>query len=348
MPRHAACGRSGRSSHRSSPRPSRRRAGSRLRRLRHIRADDSRRLRLPARRHRRRFPDDVAALVPAVERLDRGPDPAFEADIRRSTSTFEIVPFEEYNQKILTALAGGRGPPLFEADDYTFPQFTEDGVFAPIHPAALGFAARRPDCGIHRQLARPGHRRGRDFTGHPLRPGGSGRGYNLGLLAAAGVDPASPTTWDEVMAAAGTMTDRRRRPAHAERLLVRPHIDVYYQFQGTTLFEQAGAGCSTEDGTAAAINSPEAHRVFEFWRDVVHKYGVTEPGFTSTFYTDEFGKNRVAMGWMYVWANSILAPRATRTAWTSTSRSADVRQYGAPSRRTPGTGPSTPRPAATS
>ena len=86
------------------------------------------------------------------------------------------------------------------------------------------------------------------------------------------------------------------------------NIDVYYQIQGSQLLEQAGASVLNEDQTAAAINSPEAQQVFELWRDAVHEYQVTKPGFTSTFYTTEFGENRVGSGYMLVWANSILAP----------------------------------------
>ena len=86
------------------------------------------------------------------------------------------------------------------------------------------------------------------------------------------------------------------------------NIDVYYQLQGTTLLNQAGASVLSEDQSAAAINSPEAEQVFELWHDAVYEYQATVPGFTSTFYTTEFGEGRVGMGYMLVWANSILAP----------------------------------------
>ena len=83
---------------------------------------------------------------------------------------------------------------------------------------------------------------------------------------------------------------------------------MYYQIQGSQLLEQAGAAVLNEDQTAAAINSPEAQQVFELWRDAIHKYEVTQPGFTSTLYITEFGEDRVGSGYMLVWANSINAP----------------------------------------
>ena len=234
---------------------------------------------------------------------------AFEAEYPSIDVTFELVPFEEYNQKILTALAAGEGPQVFESDDYTFAQFTENGVLAPIDPAALGFdsvadlTAGYTANSLALVTAEDG-----TVLGIPYDHEAPVVSYNIGLLADAGVDPASLTTWDAVMAAAETMTVRDGDRLVQSGFSFVHGIDVYYQLQGTTLFNQAGARVLSEDGTEAAINSPESRRVFEFWRDVVHTYGVSEPGFTSTFYTDEFGTGRVAMGWMYVWANSILAP----------------------------------------
>ena len=129
------------------------------------------------------------------------------------------------------------------------------------------------------------------------------------------------------MAAAETMTVRDGDRLVQSGFSFVHGIDVYYQLQGTTLFNQAGARVLSEDGTEAAINSPESRRVFEFWRDVVHTYGVSEPGFTSTFYTDEFGTGRVAMGWMYVVGQ--LDPRAVglrERRRLRHHRSADVRR----------------------
>ena len=101
---------------------------------------------------------------------------AFEAEHPSIDVTFELVPFEEYNQKILTALAAGEGPQVFESDDYTFAQFTENGVLAPIDPAALGFdsvadlTAGYTANSLALVTAEDG-----TVSGHPLRPRGSGR-----------------------------------------------------------------------------------------------------------------------------------------------------------------------------
>jgi ABC-type glycerol-3-phosphate transport system substrate-binding protein len=221
----------------------------------------------------------------------------------------EIVPFEEYNQKIQTAIFGLQAPHFFEADDYTIPQFIEDGVIAPIQPSLLGFGSldemREAWEGNSLELLIDDE----TLYGIPYDWEAPVVGYSPALFEAAGQDPEAPATWTEFMEAASQVS----QSDDAGNLLTSGfafvhNIDVYYQIQGSQLFEQAGASVLNEDGTAAAIDSPEAQQVFELWRDAVHEYKVTKPGFTSTFYTTEFGEGRVGSGYMLVWANSILAP----------------------------------------
>jgi ABC-type glycerol-3-phosphate transport system substrate-binding protein len=246
---------------------------------------------------------------PPLNEWTQGHIDTFVAENPNITVNVEIVPFEEYNQKILTALAGGQAPHFFEADDYTIPQFIADGVISPIQPGLLGFesldAMREAWEGESLELLIADE----TLYGIPYDWEAPVVGYNIGLWEEAGLDPEAPATWTEFMEAAAQLS----QTDEAGNLLVSGfafvhNIDVYYQIQGSQLLEQAGAAVLNEDQTAAAINTPEAQQVFELWRDAIHEHRVTKPGFTSTFYTTEFGENRVGSGYMLVWANSILAP----------------------------------------
>ncbi|MBA7479816.1 hypothetical protein ES707_15254 [subsurface metagenome] len=86
------------------------------------------------------------------------------------------------------------------------------------------------------------------------------------------------------------------------------NIGEYYQHIGNTLFRQAKVSILNNKKSAATLNDPKADRVFQLWNDMIFKYKADDPGFTGSFYTEEFGQGRVAMGWMLTWANSILAP----------------------------------------
>lgn len=52
--------------------------------------------------------------------------------------TFDNAPHDNYEQKVLTAFAGGEGPDVFWAGDWMIPQFVGNGIVAPVDPSAFG------------------------------------------------------------------------------------------------------------------------------------------------------------------------------------------------------------------
>jgi multiple sugar transport system substrate-binding protein len=234
---------------------------------------------------------------------------AFTEENPNISVEFEVVPFEEYNQNILIALAGGQAPNLFEADDYTIAQFIQDEVIAPVDPGLFGFDSVDDMGDNYEGASLDLVKRDEQLYGVPYDWEAPVLGYNISLLEEHGIDPDSLDTWSVAMEAAAQISETDDSGNLTTSGLSFVHgIDSYYQLQGTTLLNQAGASLLNDDQTAAAINSPEAQQVFELWRDAIHEYEASAPGFTSTFYTTEFGEGRVGMGYMLVWANSILAP----------------------------------------
>jgi ABC-type glycerol-3-phosphate transport system substrate-binding protein len=62
----------------------------------------------------------------------------FEAAHPNVKITFDNAPHDNFEQKVLTAFAGGEGPDVFWAGDWMVPQFVENGIIAPVDPAAFG------------------------------------------------------------------------------------------------------------------------------------------------------------------------------------------------------------------
>ena len=52
--------------------------------------------------------------------------------------TFDNAPHDNFEQKVLTAFAGGAGPDVFWAGDWMIPQFVANGIVAPVDPTAFG------------------------------------------------------------------------------------------------------------------------------------------------------------------------------------------------------------------
>ena len=233
----------------------------------------------------------------------------FTADHPNVSVDFQSVPFAQYQDKLFTAIAAGNAPTFFEVNDWSMTQFVEAGVLAPLDPVALGFESLEAMRADYEGTALDGAIVDGVLYGSPYDWTAPVLGVFNELLDANGVDPSTLTTWEATLAAAALMSEEDGDGNLVTSGLSFVHAnDNYYKHQGNTLFRQAGAQLLTDDGTAAAINSPEAKRVFEFWRDAVHTEHVTDPGFTSTFYTNEFGEGRVATGFMLTWANSILVP----------------------------------------
>ena len=66
----------------------------------------------------------------------------FEASHPNVKITFDNAPHSNYEQKVLTAFAGGQGPDVFWAGDWMVPQFTANGIVAPVDPSAFGLTTQ--------------------------------------------------------------------------------------------------------------------------------------------------------------------------------------------------------------
>ena len=220
---------------------------------------------------------------------------AFEAEYPSIDVTFELVPFEEYNRKSSRPSRPAKAPRSSSPMTTRSPSSLRTAYSADRARRTRLRQRRRPDCGYTaNSLALVTAEDG--LSGHPLRPRGSGRELQHRTPRRRRRRSGEPHHMGCGDGSCGKH-DRPTKATGSYRAASRSSTT------STSTTSSRGPRCSSRpahgsvgDGTEAAINSPEARRVFEFWRDVVHTYGVTEPGFTSTFYTDEFGTGRVGHG----------------------------------------------------
>jgi multiple sugar transport system substrate-binding protein len=233
----------------------------------------------------------------------------FMAEHANVTVELQAIPFQQYLDVLFTALAAGEAPPFFEVNEWTMTQFVDAGILAPLDVAALGFESLDDMRASYEGTSLEGAVFDEALYGSPYDWTAPVLGVSNALLDEAGIDKASLTTWEAALEALSAVSEVDENGNLVTSGLSFVHgIDNYYKHQGNSLFAQAGARIISEDGTQAAIDSPEARRVFDLWHDAIHEARVTQPGFTSTFYTNEMGEGRVAAGFMLPWANSILAP----------------------------------------
>src|SRR6267142_6493395 len=63
----------------------------------------------------------------------------YQAKNPNVTIKMEIIPSDAWQNKILTAAAGGQLPDLFDTNDANHAIFVSRGLLAPVDPAAFGF-----------------------------------------------------------------------------------------------------------------------------------------------------------------------------------------------------------------
>jgi len=133
----------------------------------------------------------------------------FEAANPNVKITFDNAPHDNFEQKVLTAFAGGVGPDVFWAGDWMVPQFVEAGIIAPVDPTAFGadgledYAALYEDGSLDAFTVD-----GSIYTGGVSEYNTFSLIYNADILAEAGFEPLSkdePITWDQLAEIAAAM-----------------------------------------------------------------------------------------------------------------------------------------------
>lgn len=126
--------------------------------------------------------------------------------------TFDNSPHSNYEQKILTAFAGGQGPDVFWAGDWMIPQFVNNGIVAPVDPTAFGVQTQEEFV----DLFEPGSLDaftvdGSIYTGGVSEYNTFSLIYDKDDFAEAGIEPLSkdtPITWEELGEIAAKLTKK--------------------------------------------------------------------------------------------------------------------------------------------
>ena len=221
------------------------------------------------------------------------------ADVEVKTTSFgasEILP------KYLAAVAAGAAPDIFHAPGYVPPDFARNKVVAPLdslvklHPTTLK--------NFDPITVYDGQR-----YGVPVNGGLGAMCYNLELLEMAGLDPKKlPDTWDELVTAAGKMTNAAENQWGLE-LSNQPGFGTAQAFW--SFMVSAGAELFTPDGKASAFNSEAGLETLNFFTDAVNKTKISpRKAYTDVQSWNDWGTRKVGSVLLYpVFTANILATK---------------------------------------
>lgn len=123
---------------------------------------------------------------------------------------FDHAPHDSYEQKVLTAFAGGQGPDVFWMGDWMVPQLIKNDMVAEVDPTAFG--VQTPEEFV--KLFAPGSLDaftvdGKIYTGGISEYNSFSLIYNVDHFKEAGIDPLptdKPITWEELAAIGQKLT----------------------------------------------------------------------------------------------------------------------------------------------
>lgn len=224
---------------------------------------------------------------------------------------YEIIPNMSFAEKMLASMSTGTGPDLINMDDNQMRSiYIPNGLVAEVDPASAGYGSVEEMQAAYIGGAFEGATVDGKVYGLPSEFNVTAFAINTEAFEQAGLDPNSPPkTWEEV----GTMGQElvQREGETLTRLgfdFLYLHAGWYHNQLGTLLL-QTGGRWVAEDGTTAAINSPESVAALQIWYDMVYKYKIADPNFSSREATvpyQDFIDGKVAMTLMNPWGLGLI------------------------------------------
>lgn len=227
---------------------------------------------------------------------------------------FNSTPHVDYEPSIIAGLSGGAGPDAYDIGDWNVPAFLKKGIIDSFPPEAVGLKSTQDAIDLY---IAPNVLGGlvveNKLYGFPLELSNFILYLNDTAFTEVGLDPAKdyPKFWNDDM------------PTVAKKLVkmdgskwVREGYDLPY-FDPTwnmlvmwPFFAQIGANVVNADGTASALDQPQALQAFKNMTDMitVHKVGDGNIGLASpTQPAQDFTDGEVAMWQLGPWGKAMIA-----------------------------------------
>ncbi|HSJ83805.1 MAG TPA: ABC transporter substrate-binding protein [Acidimicrobiia bacterium] len=196
-------------------------------------------------------------------------------------------PQAEYDVALQAALTSGDPPDVFYVDSFRLPDLADAGALAPVPDGAISdpddiFPSLREAFTLDGTWYCPP----KDFSTLALI-------YDPDALSEAGVEV--PTTWEELAAAAETLTTGDAAAIAAGTAQAGLAMGVEYPRWGVFLF-QNGAAITNEDSSAMTLDTPEAREAIEFVTGLYQDGYAVKPAAVDAGWAGEaFGQGKAAM-----------------------------------------------------
>lgn len=226
----------------------------------------------------------------------------------------EIIPSDQYINRVLTAAAGGQLPDIFDINDANHAILVDSSVLAPLDPTSFGF---EDQAGLEAAYV-PGSLdpfKGTDgqIYGMPFEYNSWVMVINDEIFREAGLDPETdyPKTWEEVGEIGAQLAQVEdgvfQRQGFAWNLVTPGWTMLLY----SPLVYQLGGSILTDDdrGSECALNSEAGVTALQTMKDMYYTYNAGAPGInlsTGQSAMVDYTEERVGMWILGPWAVPIL------------------------------------------
>ena len=211
----------------------------------------------------------------------------FKAENPNINVEYTIVPDQEWDTTLATALASGSGPDLFNQATFAIGQFYSQGILAPVDAAAAGYADQSDVYAAYESgdALLAGATFDNTLYGLPTELSAYACYTNDDLWKAAGLDPATdfPTTWEDFKDVAEKLTVRDDSGAITQRGFdFKYDASIFMLLIFNPMVQQLGSNMIDEVNYSANIDTPEVRQVLGYWNDWVNTWKLGGPQYTSS------------------------------------------------------------------
>lgn len=200
---------------------------------------------------------------------------------------FTVVPDQEWDTTLGTALASGSGPDLFNQATFAIGQYYSQGILAPLDAAAAGYADQAAVYSAYESgdALLAGATFADTLYGLPTELSAYACYTNDALWEAAGLNPATdfPTTWEDLKTVAEKLTVRDDAGALTQRGFdFKWDASIFMLLIFNPMVQQLGGNMIDEVNYTANINTPEVKQVLSYWNDWANTWGLGGAQYTSS------------------------------------------------------------------
>jgi multiple sugar transport system substrate-binding protein len=197
---------------------------------------------------------------------------------------YDVIPVADFDTRLYTALAAGRGPDLYNQANFALGQFRSAGVIAPLDVEAAGFGSLEAFYDAY-VTGTEGAVFGGVPYGIPTEVSIYACYANDDLWREAGLDPQTdfPATWEALVEVAEQLTTRNAQGDPVQRgfdFNWTSPIFVWLQFN--PMVTQLGGQLIDEEAFTATIGTREVAHVMHYWNDWVNTHRLGGPQYTGS------------------------------------------------------------------